>query len=227
MVAEPKRLRPNAKPNQAASRAVSLITMPSEDAFNNSNGDDSFGEVRRFLFDVETYHRLGEADIFAPDTRTELFEGEIIVMSPIGKRHAAKVKKTVIALRRIKEKDAIISVQDPLIIPHNRYEPVPDVMLLKPRPDAYENEPPRPEDVLLLIEISDSTLNFDRQKKLPLYARYGVCESWLVNLIDNVIEIYTESKNGKYTMCRIAQKGEKMSPLAFPKLKISVDAILG
>ncbi len=221
MVAEPKQVRLKKETPSQASLANSYHNYPIKDL-----PDDSLGEVRRFLFDVETYHRLGEADIFHPDTRTELIEGEIIIMSPIGKRHAAKINRIVRLFTARLKNTAIVSVQNPMALPGSKSEFVPDVVLLEPREDFYEDELPNPENVLLLIEVCDTTLNYDRKKKLPLYARYGVRETWLVNLVDGVIEIYTEPKNAKYSICRIAQSGEKISPLAFPKLKIKVDDIL-
>lgn len=183
--------------------------------------------VRPYRFTVENFHRLAEADIFAADTRVELIEGELMMMSPIGKRHAAHVKRTTAVFRTIDPKIAILSVQDPLLLPDTNSEPVPDVMLLKPREDFYESVQPQPADVLLLVEVSDTTLNYDRRIKLPLYARHDIIETWITNLAQNVIEIYTAPKNGIYTLQRIAQRGEQISPQAVPDFIVNVDAILG
>jgi len=183
--------------------------------------------VRPYRFTIEDFHRLAEADIFAAETRVELIEGELMMMSPIGKRHAAAVKRTSAEFRTIDPKVAILSVQDPLLLPDTNSEPVPDVMLLKPRADFYEAVQPQPADVLLLIEVSDTTLGYDRRIKLPLYARHDIIETWIVNLVQNVIEIYTEFKNGIYTIQRIAQRGEQISPKCLPGFTVNVDAILG
>ncbi|MCP9496491.1 MAG: Uma2 family endonuclease [Pyrinomonadaceae bacterium MAG19_C2-C3] len=183
--------------------------------------------VRPYRFTIEDFHRLAEADIFAADTRVELIEGELMMMSPIGKRHAAYVNRYVGVFRNIDPAIAILSVQNPLLLPNTNSEPVPDVMLLKPREDFYEAVQPQPADVLLLIEVSDTTLNYDRRIKLPLYARHGIIETWITNLVQNIIEIYTEPKNGIYTVQRIAQRGEQISPQAVPDFIVNVDAILG
>lgn len=198
-------------------------TTASSSAEHAPDGDGA----RRFAFDVESYHALEGAGILSPDERVELIEGEIIIMSPIGRRHAAAIVRATQTFRKVQPGDAILSVQNPLMLPGKRSEPVPDVMLLKPRADAYEDALPTPADVLLLIEVSDSTLVYDRRTKMPLYARHGVRESWIVNLIEKVLEIYTEPKNGKYTLRRIAELGETVTPQAFPKLKVRVADLFG
>lgn len=183
--------------------------------------------VRPYRFSVEDFHRLAEADFFPEDTRVELIEGELMMMSPIGKRHAAAVNRATAAFRTLDPSVAILSVQNPLLLPDTNSEPVPDVMLLKPREDFYESIQPQPADVLLLIEVSDKTLNYDRRVKLPLYARHNIPETWIANLVQNVIEIYTDPKNGIYTIKRIAQRGEQISPKCLPGFVVNVDAILG
>lgn len=182
---------------------------------------------RRFLFDVESYHALEGTAVFTPDERTELIEGEIYMLTPISSRHAAGTKRAFRAFVKLNIKTAIVSVQNPFALPGSRSEPVPDVMLLQPRADDYEDAPPMPADVLLLIEVSDSTLAYDRRTKMPLYARHGVRESWIVNLVEKVLEIYTEPKNGKYTLRRIAEIDESVTPQAFPKLKVRVADLFG
>ena len=150
-----------------------------------------------------------------------------MMMSPIGKRHAAAVNRATAAFKTLDPKVAMLSVQNPLLLPDTNSEPVPDVMLLKPRADFYEAVQPQPADVLLLVEVSDTTLGYDRRIKLPLYARHDILETWITNLVQNVIEIYTEPKNGIYTVQRIAQRGEQISPTAVPDFVVNVDAILG
>ncbi len=180
-----------------------------------------------FLFDVETYHKLGEAGILHPEARTELIEGEIVMMSPIGKKHAARVTRLNNVFSRLAGEKYIVSVQNPLLLPGNKNEPQPDVMLLKPREDFYEAEQPQAADVLLLIEVSDTTLAYDRKIKLPLYARFDVPEVWIVNLTENIIEIHTAPKNGEYTLRRLANRGEQIAPQAFPELQFAVESIVG
>ncbi len=182
--------------------------------------------VRRYRFSVDAYHRLADAGILKETDRVELIEGEIIEMSPIGKRHAACVKRLNKILSRISE-DGILGVQDPLLISEDGTEPEPDVMLLKPRADFYEETPPQPADVLLLVEVADTSLEYDRKIKMPLYARAGIAEAWIVNLEGNRIEIYTEPRNGSYTVLRIAQSGDAIAPQALPQASVEVDAVLG
>ncbi len=185
------------------------------------------GAFRRYRFNADEYHRLVDAGALTEDSRVELIEGEIIEMSPIGKRHAACVKRAANKLKVLIGESVIVGVQDPLPLPGGESEPQPDVMLLKPRDDFYETEPPQPADVLLLIEVADSSLGYDRDIKLPLYARAGIAEVWLANLMQDVIEIYTEPKDGFYLVRRIAQSGDTIAPQALSQVSVEVDAVLG
>src|SRR6266540_1525447 len=129
----------------------------------------STAEIKRHVFSAEDYHRMGEAGILTEDDRVELIEGEIIEMPPIGSHHGGLVKRLNLVFRIVPKELAVPSVQDPLRLSATS-EPVPDFMLLRPRPDTYYNDNPLPDDVLLLIEVSDTTLAYDREVKLPLYA---------------------------------------------------------
>jgi Uma2 family endonuclease len=132
---------------------------------------------------------MGEAGMFAPDVSVELIWGKILKMSPIHSEHASVVN--VIARRLILalEEGAYVSVQNPLYI-DDFSEPQPDILVACPRPDDYRNAHPRPDEVLLLIEVADSSVRFDRTVKLPLYARAGIPEYWLVNLHGKQVEQY-------------------------------------
>ena len=123
------------------------------------------------------------AGILPEDDRVELIEGEIVAMSPVGSRHAAHVARAQAALHGVVGDRAIVWVQNPIDL-DDRSEPQPDVALLAPRPDFYEGRHPRPADVLLLLEVSDSAADYDRQVKLPLYARAGIAEVWLIDLAE-------------------------------------------
>lgn len=135
---------------------------------------------------VADYHKLAGMGMF-DDQRVELISGEIIHMSPIGKLHAATVKAIAALLWAAAGDSGIISVQDPVMI-NDHSEPEPDLAILKPNPSFYAERLPGPDDILLVIEVADSTLEKDRQVKLPLYAASGIPEYWIVNLSEEVLE---------------------------------------
>lgn len=139
----------------------------------------SLGAVVRFS--VEDYHRMGEAGILGPELRTELIDGEVVEMPPIGHPHAGTVKLLSNLLKEQVGAAAIVSVQDPVWL-NDHTEPLPDIALLRPRPDYYRNGHPAPGDVLLIIEVADSSLAYDRDVKLPRYARAEIPEVWIVDL---------------------------------------------
>jgi Uma2 family endonuclease len=183
-------------------------------------------QIAKHWFTVAEYNRMGEAGILTEDDRVELVEGEIIEMSPIGRRHAACVDRLTELLSERLNRRAIIRVQNPIVL--NDYsEPQPDVALLKRRDDFYEQSLPTPEDVLLVIEVSDTTLEYDRQIKAPLYARAGITEVWIVNLMDEQVEIYAQPENGAYQSQRQAERGQSINSSTALNLTLSVDDILG
>jgi hypothetical protein len=153
--------------------------------------------IRRHRYTVEEYLRMGEAGILRADDRVELIEGEIAEMAPIGSRHAAFVRRLQRALDRAVGERAIVSVQNPIVL-GPRSAPQPDLALLQPRADFYEPAHPGPADVILLVEVADTTQRYDRQVKLPLYARHGVPEAWLVDLEENAIEVFREPSADGY-----------------------------
>jgi Uma2 family endonuclease len=120
----------------------------------------------------------------------------------------------------------ILSIQDPIVL-DDLSEPEPDAALLRPSPDFYEQGHPRPSDVLLLIEVSDATLKFDRQVKMPLYARAGIEEFWVVNLQDDEVEVYAQPSGGAYQLVRRLGRGETVNSENVPGLSLEVDAVLG
>lgn len=135
----------------------------------------------RHAYSVDDYYRMAEAGILRPGDRVELIEGEIIDMVPIGSRHAAAVTRIGNTLMFSVGSEAIVAIQNPIRL--SQYsEPQPDIALLRPRADFYAAVHPGPGDVLLLVEVADSTLRFDRDIKLPLYARHGIPEVWLVDI---------------------------------------------
>lgn len=183
-------------------------------------------QIVRRHFSVAEYYRMAEAGVLSEDDRVELIEGEIIEMNPIGSRHAACVGRLTELFGRLASGRAIVWVQNPVRV--NDYsEPLPDVTLLKPRADFYAQANPRPMDVLLIIEVADSTVDFDRTIKKTLYARGGISEMWIVNLPEETIEIYTQPLNDTYQEIRIAKRGESMAVKSIPNLTVDADAILG
>jgi Uma2 family endonuclease len=169
---------------------------------------------------------MGEAGILGEDDRVELIEGEIVQMAAIGTRHATCVRRLIRQFRQLPEESAILDVQNPIHLTE-RTEPQPDVVLLQFRFDYYETAHPMPSEVLLLVEVSDSTVDFDRDVKVPNYARAGIQEVWLWDLEVNCLEVYRFPTADGYSSMQKFERGEMVSPLAFPEFEVSVDFILG
>lgn len=183
-------------------------------------------QIEKWVFTVDEYHRMSEAGILSEDDRVELIGGEIIKMSPIGKYHAACVKRLNSVLNRRVGEYAIISVQDPIRL-DDYSEPEPDIALLKPRDDFYAQELPTAEDVLLIIEVADTSVEYDRNVKLPLYAKANIAETWLANIREDRMEAYSQPVNGIYQNVRVIKRGETISPEALPKLLLTIEEVLG
>jgi Uma2 family endonuclease len=180
----------------------------------------------RKLFTTTEYHKLREIGVFKEDDRVELLDGEIIAMSPIGPKHAGCVNELTWVLIRKVGKHAIVAPQNPVWL--NEYsEPQPDIALLKPRKDFYRNSHPTPEDTLVAIEVADSTLEGDRQIKLPQYAQAGVQEFWLVDLVNNRIEVHALPNEGVYQEVRIVLPHQDVISRVLPHLKLKARTILG
>jgi Uma2 family endonuclease len=182
--------------------------------------------VARRRFTVDEYHRMGEAGILREDDRVELIDGEVVQMTPIGSRHAGCVKRiNHLLTTRLRER-AVVAVQDPVLLGRHS-EPQPDVMVLRPRPDFYSDSHPSASDVWLLIEVSDTTAQFDRTVKVPLYARAGIVEVWLVDLEADSVEVYRRpAPDGRYADVRRAVRGDRLIGQAVPDLAVAVEAIL-
>lgn len=157
-------------------------------------------------FTVEEYHKMAEVGLFHNGDRLELIKGEIIEMSPVGFKHASCVKKlNYLFSERLGDK-VIIGVQDPIKLKDNS-EPQPDLVLLKPRADFYSTQHPQPEDILLLIEVADSSIDYDRNVKIPLYAENKIQEVWLVNLNQYCLEVYQKPYQNYYqNMQKLSEK---------------------
>ena len=156
-----------------------------------------------YRWSVREFHLLAEKGIFTEDDRIELIEGTLIDMAPIGSGHAGHVKQ-LNHLFSARLDDVIIAVQDPVVLSDDS-EPQPDIALLRWRDDYYKNANPTAGDVLLIIEVADSSADYDRSVKIPLYARHGIPEVWLIDLQKRRIEIYRNPSEGEYgsiTFCR-------------------------
>ncbi len=182
-------------------------------------------EIQRKMFSIAEYQHMTETGILNENDRLELIEGEIVNMAAIGSHHAACVDRLTRLFVTGLGKKAIVRIQGPFTIGEFS-EPEPDVLLLKPCNDFYTNVHPGPEDVLLVVEVSDTTLDYDRNFKIPLYARAGIREAWIVNLQETYIEVYsTPSKQG-YKMLRKYYEGGILTVSSFPDIKIAVDELL-
>lgn len=175
-------------------------------------------------FTVSDYHRMAETGILEPRARVELIEGEIVDILPIGPFHSGSGYRLIRHFSRLAAGRWLVASQGPLRIDkHN--EPEPDLMLLRPAADDYTQNHPTPEDVFLLIEIADSSLDFDRKTKLPLYARAGIAEVWILNLPQKQLEVYRQPHRLEYETQSIHTKGE-VAPAAFPDAVLAVETLL-
>jgi Uma2 family endonuclease len=186
----------------------------------------SAGGPSRRRFSVDDYYAMAEAGVFEPGERVELIEGEIYEMAPIGPRHGYSTDVLGNEFKERLGRVVRVRVQGPLHLDDGS-EPEPDLLLLRPRSDRYRGRHPVPGDVLLLVEVSDTTLAFDRERKLPVYALAGVPEVWIVNLVDGQVEIHAEPFDGTYRNRRVYGAGHEVAPRAFPECLLSVEEILG
>lgn len=182
--------------------------------------------IPRRRFTTAEYHRMGEAGVLSEDDRVELLDGEIVQMSPIGIPHASSVDRLNTFFGRRFGSRAIIRVQGPIVL--DRFsEPQPDLSVLVPRPDFYGKGQPRPRDVLLAVEVMDTSRGYDRTLKLPLYARAELREVWLVDLKAQIIEVYTRPALRGYRQQQTFGRGRVLTALAFPRVRFRVGEILG
>ena len=179
--------------------------------------------VRRRRFTVEDYHRMGEAGILTEDDRVELIEGTIVELSPIRDPHARAVNHlTEFLVVRLAGGEVTVSIQNPIRLSDDT-EPQPDLAVLRGRNRGLANAA----DVLLVIEVADTSRRYDRNVKLPLYAAAGIPEAWLVDLVARTIERHTEPHNGRYRQTTIARRGESLASTVLPAVILPVDAVLG
>jgi Uma2 family endonuclease len=173
-----------------------------------------------FRFTVKDYHRMAEADIFRPKQRVELLDGEVLEMSPIGPRHAACVNRLAFLFMSQLGETGMVRVQHPIELdPYS--EPEPDLALVTWQADFYESHHPEPSDTLLLVEVADTSLRYDLERKVPLYIAGGVPDVWVIDLVTDTLHV----ARGGQTMELHA--GDSVAPLAFPDVVLDVAVILG
>ncbi len=183
--------------------------------------------LKTHRFTVDEYHRMGEAGLFSEDDRVELLAGKIVEMSPIGPRHAGTVARLTTLFASQLGTEVIVWVQNPLLLRTEDAEPQPDVALLRPRTDFYTRSLPEAPDVYLVIEVADTSVEVDRTVKLPIYARAGVYEAWLLDVATECLEVHRHPTADGYQDMRLLHRGESVAPQAFPALVLTVEALLG
>ncbi|MEM7736489.1 MAG: Uma2 family endonuclease [Deinococcota bacterium] len=181
--------------------------------------------VSKHRFSTDDYHSMIDAGILTENDRVELIEGDVIETAAIGSRHAACVKRTAELLRDALNKRALLGVQDPVILGDDS-EPEPDLSVLVSNNAFYADAHPTASDIYLLIEVADSSLVYDMTVKLPLYARAGVPEVWLVNLVQNRVMVYRDLSSSGYTTEMSLTAGDSLSPVAFTDVVLDVASVL-
>jgi len=168
---------------------------------------------------------MAETGVLRPDARVELLNGEIIDLSPIGPFHGGDTNYLIEIFTAASKGRWLTSVQNPVRL-DDHSEPQPDLVLLKPSTDFYRKRHPQPEDVYLLVEVSESSLATDREEKLPAYGRAGIAEVWIVNLIDQTVEVYREPHFNGYGAKSILRSGDQARPQAFSDVGVDVSELL-
>jgi len=164
---------------------------------------------------------MAETGVLQPDARVELLDGEIIDMPPIGPEHGGSSNHLNDLFNELSKKRWLVSVQNSLRL-NEHWAPQPDLVLLKRRADFYTKQLPTPGDVFLLVEVAETSLTTDRNKKLPAYGQAGVSEVWILNLVERKLEVYREPHFAGYASQLILRAGDRIAPAAFPDAVIEV-----
>jgi Uma2 family endonuclease len=182
--------------------------------------------LTKHLFTTEEYYRMAETGVIKPDARVELLDGEIIDMFPTGPLHGGSTKylNNLFSVRA--RGRWILAVQDPVSL-DKHCQPQPDLMLLKCAKDFYRKRHPGPADVFLLVEVAETSLDYDREKKLPAYGRAGITEVWIVNLQDRVLEVYRDPHLTGYSSITLLRSGDTARPTAFPDVAVQLADLFG
>jgi Uma2 family endonuclease len=182
------------------------------------------GDLHRFT--VDDFHRMAEAGIFHEDSRVELIKGRIVDMAAIGSAHMVAVNRLTRFLVTAVGNRGVVSVQNPVRLDRGS-EPQPDITILRPGADDLGAPIPSPSDVLLLIEVADSSLQEDRDEKAPLYAASGVSEYWIVNLVDHSVEVYRRPEADRYLVVRKVGPGSEVDIAMLPHVRVPVSLLFG
>ena len=168
---------------------------------------------------------MGQTGILSEDDRVELIDGEVVALTPIGSRHNAAVNRANRAMVMAVGDQAIVQVQGSVRL-DMYHEPQPDLVLLQPRTDFYASQLPSPPDILLVVEIAESSLDYDRETKARIYAESGIREYWLADLTAQQVSCYSAPQGASYVTVRHHQRGDGIAPLALPDCVVPVDALL-
>jgi Uma2 family endonuclease len=182
-------------------------------------------DVERRRFSADEYQRMGDAGIFSDTDRVELIDGEILTMSPIGPRHCAVVDRVTRIMVLAAGTSAIVRIQGSIRL-NGFTQPEPDVVLLRPRDDFYRAGHPQPADILLVLEIAEASLRYDRDVKAALYARAGIVEYWLADQVNGVVICHTEPRHGVYREVTTYERGQSLSPRGLSDCTVAVDDLL-
>ena len=189
--------------------------------------DDAAPAPARHRLTVRDYHRMADAGIFGEDDRIELIDGDLIDMAPIGSEHAAVVNRLTEAFVLACAGRAIVSVQNPVRLDQSS-EPQPDLAILRRQADFYATGGhPGPADILLLVEVADSSLRFDRTVKLPLYARAGIAELWIVDLQRRVVDVHRRPADDEYGEITTHQPREQVALVLAPEIMVKLELTFG
>ncbi|MBI5719283.1 MAG: Uma2 family endonuclease [Burkholderiales bacterium] len=182
--------------------------------------------LQRHRVTVGEYYRMAEAGILAPDARVELVEGEVIDMAPMKSAHAWALNQLAAKLHEAARGRAVVTCQTPLTL-GTHSEPEPDLMLVRNRPEGYATQHPGPADVLLLIEVADSSLEYDRQVKMPLYARHGIAEAWIVDLANRQVRFFRRPAGEAYADITATETPGSTAVGALPGLTVDLSGLFG
>jgi len=180
--------------------------------------------LQKYPITVTHFQKMIETGIFDEDEQIELIDGELIAMAPIGPDHSSKTRRLNRQFSQIVGDLALVDMQNPIVL-DDHSEPEPDLALLRPSDDFYETANPTAKDVFLLVEVADSSLNYDKKTKIPLYARQGIPEVWLINVPNKQVEIYRNPSPKGYRQILFPENKESISPTLLPDVSIKVSDI--
>ena len=180
--------------------------------------------AHKLLFTPEQYQLMDEVGVFPQGDRLELINGEIIQMSPIGRKHVACIIRLTKLMEQKLGDRAMVSAQNSILLP-DKSQPQPDLAILKYRDDFYENGLPTPEDILLIIEVADSSIDYDRDVKAPLYAAAGIPEMWLFDVNQKLITGYSQPSPSGYKRIQHYEAGDSLGIIAFADVTFRWDEL--